>query len=59
MTHDKATVQHLIDYVNEKWIEARDEQAKAEAQNMDLETGRKLAYGDVFRFAQDMLDGAT
>jgi hypothetical protein len=49
------TLEKLIGYCNEKWIKASDEQAAAQAQDIDLLTGRKMAYDDVLQHARSLL----
>jgi hypothetical protein len=56
MTHDKATLQSIIDYCNSKWIEARDQIAVIPVQDIDIQTGRKMAYNDVLQHARQLLD---
>jgi hypothetical protein len=56
MTHDKATLQSIIDYCTTKWLEARDQVAVIPVQDIDIQTGRKMAYNDVLQHARTLLD---
>jgi hypothetical protein len=56
MTLDKATLQSVIDYCNEKWLEARDQVAVIPVQDIDIQPGRKMAYNDVLQHARQLLD---
>jgi hypothetical protein len=56
MTNDvRLTLQKVIAYCDEKWVKARDEQAAAPAQDIDLQTGKKMAYNDLLQYARKLL----
>jgi hypothetical protein len=45
-------VQKILDFCNEKWIEAD----RATDQTADLKTGRKIGYNHVIHYARKLLD---
>ena len=53
MTDDKHKIQKIIDYCNDKWVEANQPQASTWP-TPDMQTGRKMAYNDVLQFARKL-----
>ncbi|APW58617.1 hypothetical protein [Paludisphaera borealis] len=59
MNHDKATLQQVIDYCETRRGEVREEIAKSPVQDIDILTGRKLAYNDLLQHARTLLNEAA
>lgn len=54
MTHDAATLKHIIDYCDKKWVEA-DAARDAPFQSQDTQIGKKIAYNDVLQYARKLI----
>lgn len=54
MTHDDATLKHIIDYCDKKWVEA-DAASDAPFQSQDTQSGKKIAYNDVLQYARKLI----
>ncbi len=55
MTDDEHKIQKIIDYCNDKWVEANQPQPSTWP-TPDMQTGRQMAYNDVLQFARKLLN---
>ncbi len=54
MTDDKQTIQKIIDYCSDKWVEA-DQPRGSTWPTPEIRIGRKMAYNDVLQFARKLI----
>ena len=53
MTDEEHKIQKIIDYCNDKWVEANQPWASTWP-TPDMQTGKKMAYNDVLQFARKL-----
>ena len=54
MIHDAQTLKHIIDYCEQKWLEA-DRPTASNWPTPDMLTGHKMAYNTVIQYARRLI----
>ena len=58
MTNRRQTLNEIIDFCSEKWVEA-DQPPKSDWPTPDMRTGMKMAFNEVLQHARKLLSEAS